>query len=95
MKDILYRSTKLLFVIFWLFLSGCATVSGLTGKQMIEKDLNKQEQKGALVVCVKANALLYGTGKIVYARAAEDFKGTITIKDCGVNINNDDDEDEE
>jgi len=64
-------------------------VSGLTGKQMIEKDLNKQQHKGALVVCVKAKALFYGSGKIVYVRATNEFKGTIVIDDCGVNINND------
>lgn len=77
---------KILFMTFIPFLGACTTISGLTGKQIIEKDMKKQETKGALVVCIKGEALLYGGGKIIYARAAKGFKGTVIVKDCDVKI---------
>jgi len=76
----------ILFVIM-IFLSSCA-VTGPLGKRLLKAKLISEEKKGALVMCIKAKALMYGGGTTAMIKLTNDFKGTVVVtENCGIKVN--------
>lgn len=77
----------LLVIALLIFLfSGCASTAGL-GKRLLKAKIVSEEHKGALAVCTRANALMYGGGNIAIIKTAKDFQGTVEVKKgCTVKI---------
>lgn len=81
--------SKFNFIVIGLFLfllSGCAATNALGERLLKAKGLSEKE-KGALVVCTRANALMYGGGNIAIVKTTKSFTGTVEVKKgCGVKI---------
>jgi len=81
--------SKFNFIVVGLLLfllSGCASTAGL-GKRLLKAKIVSEEHKGALAVCTRANALMYGGGNIAVIKTAKDFQGTVEVKKgCAVKI---------
>ena len=77
----------LLVIALLIFLfSGCASTAGL-GKRLLKAKIVSEEHKGALAVCTRANALMYGGGNIAVVKTTKDFQGIVEVKKgCAVKI---------
>jgi len=74
------------FCAFIVLASGCASTAGL-GKRLLKAKIVSEEHKGALAVCTRANALMYGGGNIAVVKTTKDFQGTVEVKKgCAVKI---------
>lgn len=74
------------FCAFLVLVAGCASTAGL-GKRLLKAKIVSEEHKGALAVCTRANALMYGGGNITVIKTAKDFQGTVEVKKgCAVKI---------
>lgn len=74
------------FAAFCILASGCASTAGL-GKRLLKAKIVSEENKGALAICTRANALMYGGGNITVIKTAKDFQGTVEVKKgCAVKI---------
>jgi len=84
-----YFNKLILFVVGLLllfYLTSCASTAGL-GKRLLKAKIVSEEHKGALAVCTRANALMYGGGNIAVIKTAKDFQGTVEVKKgCAVKI---------
>ena len=74
------------FAAFCILVSGCASTAGL-GKRLLKAKIVSEANKGALAVCTRANALMYGGGNIAIVKTTKDFTGTVEVKKgCEVKI---------
>lgn len=74
------------FCAFSIVVSGCASTAGL-GKRLLKAKIVSEENKGALAICTRANALMYGGGNITIIKTTKDFTGTVKVKKgCTVEI---------
>ncbi len=74
------------FSAFCILVTGCASTAGL-GKRLLKAKIVSEENKGALAICTRANALMYGGGNITVIKTAKDFQGTVEVKKgCAVKI---------
>jgi len=73
-------------IVLSILFSGCASTAGL-GKRLLKAKIVSEENKGALAICTRANALMYGGGNIAVIKTAKDFQGTVEVKKgCAVKI---------
>ena len=74
------------FGAFCILITGCAATNAL-GERLLKAKVLSEKEKGALVVCTRANALMYGGGNIAIVKTTKSFSGTVEVKQgCGVKI---------
>ena len=71
------------------FLSGCAATNAL-GERLLKAKIFSEKEKGALAICTRANALMYGGGNIAIVKTTKHFHGTVKVKKgCQIEVIND------
>jgi len=75
-------------------LMGCGA-TGPLGERLLKARLLSEEKKGVLVVCFKANAILYGDGITAVVKTTAKFKGKVEVKaGCEIEVNTEGEDEE-
>lgn len=83
-----------IFILAFL-LTGCGA-TGPLGERLLRAKLLSEEKKGALVVCFRANAIVYGGGNTAVVKLTSQFKGRVEVKNqCEIIISTTEGEEED